>query len=240
MKAICASDMLEAAAYALVGARCRQSYLHDVRGGMQALRSAIELLARAASIQGVDRPLAEKASGLARSAVSKHEKSLVELVNQLAPQGGTAATVNVGELVSDALRFLRNELAAKSITFRAEAAPDVLVFAETDKFRLLILGLISTLVDELAPGGVVDLTVARSDSNALVEFRAAMPCAFIRNPEELLRPPSTVASAFELLLAVTQRWASDHGGRVELSTGSQSPDALRLHYPLAPPDPVAT
>jgi hypothetical protein len=236
MKAIPSINMLEAAAYALVSERCRQSYLHDIRGGLQALHSAVELLVRAANSPGDNPALAEKATALARRAVQKQEKSLVELVNQITPQTEIAGTVNVGDLVSDVLRFIRNDAANKSIAFRLEAAGDVQVLAQPHKFRLLILGLCSTLTDGLAPGSVVDVAVARADSEALVEFRSTMSCAAV-NPEYLWNPAGAMSSPCELLLALTQHWAAANGGRLELSTEPHLPNTLRIYYPLASAEP---
>jgi hypothetical protein len=236
MKAIPCITMLEAAAYALVSERCRLSYLHDARGGLQALYSAVELLVRAAKDPGGNPALAEKAAVLARRAVQKQEKSLVELLNQTTPQSEIASTVNVADLVSDILRFIRNDAASKSIAFRLEAAGDVLILAQPLKFRLLILGLCSTLTDGLAPGSVVGVAVARADPEALVEFRSAVSCAAV-NPEDLWNPAGAMASACELLMALTQHWAAANGGRLALCTEAHLPNTLRLYYPLAPAQP---
>jgi hypothetical protein len=236
MKAISRIDMLEAAAYALVSQRCRQSYLHDIRGGLQALHSAVELLVRAANKPGDNPALAEKAAALARRAMQKQEKSLVELMDQITPPPEIASTVNVGDLVCDILHFIRNDAAGKSIAFRLEALGDVLVLAQPHKFRLLILGLCSTLTDGLAPGSVVDVAVVRTDSDALVEFRSSMPCAVV-NPEDLWNSAGAMSSPCELLLALAQQWAAVHGGRLELSKELHLPNTLRIYYPLASAEP---
>src|SRR5580704_5238722 len=99
------SDVLEAAAYAVVGERCRQAHLHDARGELQTLHSTIELLARAAKTPGENAAMAEKASALAKRALANHEKSLVELLNRMTPHEASMATVNVGQLVSEVLRI---------------------------------------------------------------------------------------------------------------------------------------
>ena len=233
MKAISSIDLLEAAAYALVGERCRQSYLHDIRGGLQSLHSAVELLARAAVSPAENPALAEKASALARRAVQNHEKSLTELLNQLAPIEERAGTVDVGELVAVVLRFIRNDAAGKSINFRFAPSAEVLVVAQPHKFRLLILGLCSALIDAAAPGAVVDVAVARAHLDAMVEFRSSIPCPTIQNPQALWRAGEAVSSAYELLLALTQHWVSVNGGRLEPPTGAHLPNSLRIYYPLA-------
>jgi hypothetical protein len=216
-----------------VGERYRQSYLHDVRGGLQALNSAVELLIRAASAPGENAALAEKASALARRAVQRQEKSLVDLVNQLTLQSEMATTLNVGEMVDDVMRFIRNDSASKSITFRAESAADVFVLAQAHKFRMLILGLSLALTDGLAPGTVVDVAVARAGSSASVEFRSVMPCSSVPTPENLSQADNSSTSLFELIVALTGRWTALNGGRIDLSTEPHLPTALRIYYPLA-------
>ena len=237
MKELSSVELLEAAAYALVGERCRQSYLHDIRGGLQALHSAVELLIRAASAPGENLAVAEKASGLARRAVQKHENSLVDLVNHLTPQCEIATVLNVGEMVNDVMRFIRNDSACKSVTFRLESDADVFVLAQAHRFRMLVLGLSSALTDELAPGAVVDIAVTRAGSSASVEFRSVMPCSSVPSPENIGPKDGARTSLFELLVALSGRWTARNGGRIELSAEPHLPSALRIYYPLASPEP---
>jgi hypothetical protein len=236
MQAISPIDMLEAAAYALVSGRCSLSYLHDIRGGMQALHSAIELLVRAANTPGGNPALAEKAAALARRAILTQEKSLLELVNQITPQTELGSRVDVGDLLSDVLHFIRNDAAGRSITFRLQAAADVKVLAHPLKFRLLMLGLSTTLIDGLDAGSVVDVAVAQSDCEALVEFRSAATYSLV-NPEDLWSPAGARSSPSELLVALTQHWAVANGGRLELSTDPHLPNSLRIYYPRASAQP---
>lgn len=231
MKTLSSIDLLEAAAYALVSERCRSSYLHDIRGGLQALHGAIELLVRAAKIPG-NSAIADKAAGLARSALLNHEKSLFELVDQITPRQASATPVNVGEMVGDVLRFVRNDAAGKSITLRFQESEELHVLAQAHKFRLLVLGLSITLTDGLAAGAIVHVKVTRSGANAVIEFSSIVPCASIPRPEELWHSAAVPPSPSELLLSLTRVWASANGGTLELSAESHSSNAVRLYYPL--------
>ena len=230
MKAITSSDMLEAAAYALVSERCRASYVHDIRGGLHALYGGIELLSRAAKNPD-NGTLAEKAAGLARSALAKHEKSLVDLVDQLSPRQEAAVPVDVGELLGELLRFIRNDVANKSITFRLNTERDIVVLAEAHKIRLLLLGLSITLSDGLDAGTVVDVRVTRSGHYALIEFASVIPSPIIPQLAEIWGSTNPVSSARELLLSLSQAWASSNGGRLELAEEAATSGAVRLYYP---------
>ena len=235
MNAIPSIDMLEAAAYALVSERYRQSYLHDIRGGLQTLHSAVELLVRAAQSPAENAVLAEKASTLARRAVQNHEKSLVGLVNHVTPQREAAARVNVGELVSDLLRFAGNDFASKFIAINLDSSGNVTVLAEPNKFRLLLLGLFAMLADGLQPGAVIGVKITRSAGDALIEFKSDSPATSIPKPEELSLSVNGMSSPNELLLALTQQWVGVHGGTLEFESDvhPHRPAALRLRYPLS-------
>jgi hypothetical protein len=233
VSAISSQDIADAAAWGLVGERCRRAYLHDLRGGLQVFNSAVELLARAANCPGGNAGLADKASALARRSIENHEKMLGEVLNQIAPQREAPTTLNVGEMVGDALRLLRGDFANKSITFRLQSAENVLVIAQAHKFRMIILGLASTLADLLEPGALVEVAVTRLDSKAVVEFKSNLPAPSILNPEQLWNSPDATISLNELLLSVAQRWLSANRGLLELPARTQPPDALRISYPMA-------
>jgi hypothetical protein len=225
------SDVLEAAAYAVVGERCRQAHLHDARGELQTLHSAIELLARAAKTPGENTGLADKASALAKRALAVHEKSLVELLNRMTPHNAAVVPVNVGLLVAEVLRVLRNDALSKSINFRFEAVADVSIEAQPNLFEMVILGLCAMTIDELASGACIAVTVGRLDSHAYVEWKSNIPWPAVRRPEELWHSARAALSPYELILAVAWRWTSANGGRVELPEDPQVRDTLRIYYP---------
>ncbi len=233
MKAITSSDLLEAAAYALVSERCRASYVHDIRGGLQALYGGVELLSRAAKNPDTG-SLADKAAGLARSALVKHEKSLVDLVDQLAPRQEAAVPVNIGELVGEILRFISNDVANKCITFRLHTERDIVVLAEAHKIRFLLLGLSITLTDGLDAGTVIDVNVRRSSDYALIEYASVILSPTIPQLAEIWGSTTPLSSARELLLSLSQAWASDNGGRLELTAEATGSTAVRLYYPAIP------
>jgi signal transduction histidine kinase len=225
------SDALEAAAYALVGERCRHAHIHDMRGELQTLQSSLELLARSAKASGENIALADKATNLARRALANHEKSLVEFMNQVTPHDAAAVAVDVGEMVEGALRSLHNDAAGKSIAISVEAAPDLRIVAQPYRARLLVLGLLAMTIDELPTGAAVAVTLGQADSQVLIEIKSEVSRPAIRSPENLWAgtPPHGVPP-YDLLLAVTSRWASTNGGRVE-SQLSPRPPALRIYYP---------
>ncbi|MDP9082832.1 MAG: hypothetical protein M3N50_03590 [Pseudomonadota bacterium] len=229
MKNLSAEDMLETAAYALIGQRWRDSYLHDLRGALQALHSAIELLVRTAKTPGDNTALAEKASALARRTVAGYENSLVDLLDQLVPTVEVPARVNVGDLLGGILRFIRNEAAKKSITFALAARSDVFALTQAGKCRLLLLGLSAAMIDGLETGAIVDVTVGLRGTHAVIELQSAMPIVDVIDADTLWRAR---ASTYEILLWVTHRWAHANGGGFEVLATAESKSILRIYYPI--------
>jgi signal transduction histidine kinase len=234
MKMISADAMLEAAAYALVGERCRQSYIHDIRGGLQALHSAIELLTRAARTPGENERLADKAATLARRTLANYENMLVELMSQVTPHGESDAVIEVGAVVNDVLQFVRNDASAKSVVFRLQAQPGVFILAPARKFRLLLVGLCSATIDELAAGAVVDVVIARRDMQASIEFSSAMRCPALPSTDQLWRAAGAVLPLYDLLLVLTRRWACASGGALEVSAQPGAGSVVLIRLPVSP------
>ena len=233
MNAVPLGDVLEAAAFALVSGRCRQAYLHDLRGGLQAIHASLELLARSAKIPGENPAVLEKGFALARRAMDGHEKSLTEVMHQITPRQESGISINLGELVGELLRFLTHEASNKSVTFRADVRPDVVVVAQTHRCRLLLLGLCVVTLDGLPPGAVIDVKVGRAQAHALIEFKSDLPCPAIRNPQDLWHTVQVSLSPYELLLALAWRWVDANGGRIETALESGTRNVLRIHYPMA-------
>jgi signal transduction histidine kinase len=223
------TQVLDAAAYALVTERCRQAYIHDIRDGLQALAAAIELLARSA--KAPENPvLLEKAHAIAKRAMATHEQSLVELMQRMAPNDEPATRVNLGEVVHEALRILRNDAIAKSITFRSALAPDMFIAAQAHRCHLLILGLNAMAIDALPSGSSIDVTLVSTGSHALLEFKSALRYSRLPMPTDF-GPGRPAMPPHELLLALTSQWVGLNEGRIELEDGDLS-NALRIYHPL--------
>jgi hypothetical protein len=236
MKSTQPIDVLEAAVYAFVTERYRRSYLHDIQGDLQGIYGGVELLVRAADGRAANASLAEKAAALVKRALQNHEKMLINLVNQVAPGSEQPVVVNMGDLTADVLRFVRSDFASKFVTFRFESAPDVVVLSQAGRLRNLILGLSAAAADELAPDSVVEVDVSRSESHAKLEFRSMKSYrASAKGLEDAWHAGGPASRPDELVLALTQRWMSEIGGRVEL-TGDGLPSTLRVFYPLASSD----
>jgi|GEM_PF-2100667 len=232
-------DILESAAYSLIIARCRQAYVDELQGGLHPIYLAVELLGRTASVAAKNPALLAQSSALAKRAMSIHEKSTVELFKQIMIADNLPSAVNMGAMLDEILRLLRTDLDRKAIAFEFTNSPDIVVQAQAYTLRLLLLGLIAMTIDELSEATNFTLVLTRAEGGALIELQANIDFPLIDMAEMLLT--SDVADSLTpcaLVLAVARQWFTANGGALELP--QCPPVAMRIHYPLASPEPGLT
>jgi signal transduction histidine kinase len=226
-------DVLDAAVQTLINERCRRAYMHDMRGGLQAIYTSFEALARSAKHGAQNAALIDNASSIAKRAMAHHEQALVEIVNQVTGPEDTPAVVNLESLVKQAQQFLRNEALCKGITLGLSGEHDVLVFSKRNKLRSLILGLLALGIDELTAGAELQVELSRVDGYALLELRSELTYNAIREAEDLLCRKPAGLGPHELVLGFARRWIVANGGRVEIHSPGGVQAGLRIYYPLA-------
>jgi hypothetical protein len=214
-------EWLEAAAQSVINRRCREAAIHEVRGGLQALYSSLELLARAAkSAAGAD-ALAERAIAIAKRAMANFEPAMLHVVEALTTHREAEVRVNVGDVVQEVLRFLRNDIANRQLSIETTIAADAEIPGRRDTWRLWMLGLLVTSVDASRPGARLAVAVTRLEQETEIRFRS--------RPSELLRSDAVV-------IAAARAWANSEGGRLELLTPGDAVDGvaeqeIRVYHP---------
>jgi hypothetical protein len=229
-----AGDVLDAAVQTLINERCHRAYIHDMRGGLQAVYSSLEVLARSAKHGTPNTVLIENASSIAKRAMANHEQALVDIVNQVTGPDDAPAVVNLATLVKQAQQFLRNDALSRGIKLSLSGSEDLLVFSQRNKLRSLILGLYALGIDGLPTGADLQVELSPVDGYALLELRSALTYDDIREAEDLLCHEPVDLRPQELVLGFARRWISANGGRVEIHSpvgGRQT--GLRIYYPLA-------
>jgi hypothetical protein len=229
-----AGDVLDAAVQTLINERCHRAYIHDMRGGLQAVYSSLEVLARSAKHGTPNTVLIENASTIAKRAMANHEQALVDIVNQVTGPDDVPTVVNLASLVKQAQQFLRNDALSKGIRLGLSGCEDVLVFSQRNKLRSLILGLLALGIDGLPTGAELRVELRRADGYALLELRSDLTYNDIREAEDLLCHEPVDLCPQELVLGFARRWIMANGGRVEIHSpvGAQQ-TGLRIYYPLA-------
>jgi hypothetical protein len=229
-----AGDVLDAAVQTLINERCHRAYIHDMRGGLQAVYSSLEVLARSAKHGTPNTGLIENASSIAKRAMANHEQALVDIVNQVTGPDDVPTVVNLASLVKQAQQFLRNDALSKGIRLGLSGCEDVLVFSQRNKLRSLILGLLALGIDGLPTGAELHVQLRRVEGYALLELRSDLTYNDIREAEELLCHEPVDLRPQELVLGFARRWITANGGRVEIHSpvGAQQ-TGLRIYHPLA-------
>ena len=232
MKALDEDQILDAAVSTFVNGRCRHAYLHDLRGGLQALSGAFELLVRLERTGKSDPVLVDRASAIARSALANHESAIVEMLKQVVvvPEAEIAGTVDFGELIDEMLQFLRNDIACKQIRLSVDRCDEMEVLAHKHQLRVLLLGLLTLHIDDCPTGAELIVRLERAEGLAVFAVSSiAGP-----HPDSSDAPPSWKAIYPEqVVLECASKWLSRHGGRMELIRAEHSARSeCRVYYPL--------
>jgi hypothetical protein len=240
MKALDEDQLLEAAVNTLVNGRCRRAYLHDLRGGLQAISGAFELLARLARSGKSDPVLVDRASAIARSAFANHEAAIEEMLKQVVPAEEIVGAVDIGELIDETLQFLRNDIACKQLKLTVDRCDELEVLAPKHELRLLLLGLLTVRIDDCPAGAEFIVRLGRAENLAVFAVSSVADphpdSSYAQRSREPIYPGQVV-------LEGASKWLSRHGGRMELmGTEHSARSECRVYYPLrvVVPQPPAT
>jgi C4-dicarboxylate-specific signal transduction histidine kinase len=225
-------DVYEAAARATINERCALAFLHDVRGSMQALFSALELLGRSAKAGGNPERVA-KACDLARRAITRHEKSTIDTLAVLTLQPTDAAAADVGALLRDAVHFLRNDAANKAVRVTVEAPPGLAVWGDRTKLQTVLVGLLAAAIDDLPAGAELALSTERAAADVLLTIGSSAGYDETPNAaQDLFQPPEGRVQPKDLTLLFARRLLAANGGSVRVDAAYGPHGAIYLRYPL--------
>jgi hypothetical protein len=228
-----AGDVLDAAVQTLINERCRRAYMHDMRGGLQAIYSSLELLTRSAK-HGVQNPaLIDGAASMAKRAMANYEQSMIAIVNQVTGPGDPPMVLNLSTLVQHAQQFLRNDALAKQIALGLSGRNDLLVFSEPNKLRSVILGLLALGIDASPTEGELHVELSSAETFAVLELRSQITYDAIRDTQDLPCCERMSLTPQELVLGFARRWLTANGGRMEVPCAGDGRAGLRLLYPRA-------
>ncbi len=228
------SRVFEAAARATINERCASAFLHDVRGSMQALFSAVELLGRSARMGGGDTLRIEKACDLAKRAITQHEKSTMEILQFLTLQNSEATSIDMGSLVRDAVHFLRNDAGNKEVTLNVAIASESPIWAERAKLQTMLFGLLTAAIDSAAPGTELLIGVELIDSHAVVTIGTDAGYGGIRDVPDGVTADALPRSG-ELTLLFARQCLAANGGHLEIDPDVRPDGTIRIFYPSITP-----
>ncbi|HWS68474.1 MAG TPA: hypothetical protein VN325_37370 [Steroidobacteraceae bacterium] len=225
------TDLYEAAARATINERCAPAYLHDIRGSMQALFGALELLGRSARAGGGDLARVEKACDLVRRAINRHEKSIIDALQVLTSRQSMAAVVEVGALTRDVVHFLRNDATNKAIRITVASSQGLNVWADRARLQTLLAGLLTAAIDETRVGGELPISIDRVGDDVAVSIGSHAGYDDIHAAPDLWRRPSLRFQPKELTLLFAREFLAANGGRLTVDHGVQPQGSLTMYYP---------
>jgi signal transduction histidine kinase len=228
-----AGDVLDAAVQTLINERCRRAYMHDMRGGLQAIYSSLELLTRSAKHAVQNPALIDGAASIAKRAMANYEQSMIAIVNQVTGPGDTPVVVNLSTLVQQAQQFLRNDALAKQIALGLSGRNDLLVLSEPNKLRSVILGLLALGIDASPTGAELHVELSSAEAFAVLELRSQVGYEAIREAQDLPCCERVSLTPQELVLGFARRWLTANGGRMVVPCADDARSGLRLLDPLA-------
>jgi hypothetical protein len=233
MNDLLAGDVLDAAVQTLINERCRRAYMHDMRGGLQAIYSSLELLTRSAKHAVQNPALIDGAASIAKRAMANYEQSMIAIVNQVTGPGDAPVVLNLSTLVQQAQQFLRNDALAKQIELGLSGRNDLLVLSEPNKLRSVILGLLALGIDASPIGAELHVEVSSAEAFAVLELRSQVTYETIREAQDLPCCERVSLTPQELVLGFARRWLTANGGRMLVPCANDTRSGLRLLYPLA-------
>jgi len=225
-------DVLDAAVHSLINARCRQAYLHDLRGGLQAVFSSVELLSRAAKRGDADAARLDHITGLAKRAMVNQEQSLLNIVNQITFTPEAASAFDLAQLLREVQQFLRNDAAQKGVGLEIDARLELTVSAPRTPLRSLLAGLIALSIDALPADALLQIDLTQLGNAAVLELRCGRTFRAIRSSMDLLRVVDEQLQPQDLVLSALRRWVLTHRGRIEVGSAAGT-SVLRVCLPLA-------
>jgi signal transduction histidine kinase len=226
------SDLYEVAARATINERCATAYMHDVRGSMQALFSALELLGRSARKNSTDLDRVEKACALAQRAINFHEKSTLEALHILTLQDVDCAEVDVAALMNDVVHFLRNHAANKEVVVSLGGAAAFPIGAERARLQTLLVGMVADAIDATPAGIELPIVVGSEGRFAIVSIGSNAGYTVNDSEGYLGGGPDRQLLPHELTLHFARQFLSNNGGRLEIDAATPPQGSLRLYYPM--------
>jgi hypothetical protein len=222
-------DPHETAARAGVNERCAPALLHDIRGSMQALFSAIELLTRAARSAESDPERLAKCADLARRAAQRHEETTMDVVQLLTMQRSPAKSLDWQALLQNSVEFLRNDLARNDLKARVSGEAGLRVRADRPAMQSAVLDVLTAVIDAMSSGTELIVTVEqRGDCAAAI----ISPVPDLPWMDEVAPTQPAPRDRRALPLLFARRFLLANGGRLEREAGPGHSGALCVLYPL--------
>lgn len=152
-------------------------------------------------------------------------------------------TISVTEHAADVLRLVRQEAKERQLTLELHAPADPVVEADPDRFRQILLNLLSNAVAFTPPGGRVDLIVEEGDGGAWVRVQDTgigipkneLPYIFERL-YRVNKDRSRESGGTGLGLAIVKQLVAAHHGTIHVESEPGKGSRFSVFFPARQPD----
>ena len=204
---------------------------HEIRNPVTAARSLAQLLASDPTA-----PENTEHAGLILGELERVERQVRELLRFARREDYRLEPVDLGEVAAHALQPARPRLDAARVAVALEVAPGVVVRADREHLRQVVVNLIENALDALAETSAerrLEVAVTRRDGRGVLHVRDTGPGI----------PPDALARVFEpffskkangtgLGLAIARRTVEAFGGRI-VAESDRSGASFRVDLPVA-------
>jgi GAF domain-containing protein len=227
-------QILQSERLATIG-RLTATLSHEINNPMQAIRGALAL-----AIEELDDP--QEVAAYIRLSIQESER-VVHLISRMRqiyrPQSDAPETIDLNQVLQEAITIARKELKQQNITIHAKYATELpAVIAIANQLHLVFLSFILNLSDLIgaAGGGELHLRTLALPEAVRVEFFTDLSVETVADLVRVFKPGTTqaeIGTAFSSSLSYDI--ITTHGGAMDLyQRGQQS--VLGIQLPLLPPD----
>lgn len=220
----------------MLAERYRHVYLHDLRGGLQSLQNAVQLLARASLSPGQAGDMTARVAELANRSLSTHEQTIQATLDQLLLVDEPALACDLSEVVRQLLKFLQNEIAVNDLTIKFAPREGLHVRAAPNRLRLVIMALLTVGLDRLPRDTVWELRLFEDEGNARLDLGPTIIPDDLAHELNDAQPSLDDIEAFYhsgLSLRTVRQLLVAQGATIEVISDPGSRAAWRVRYPLA-------
>lgn len=198
---------------------------------LQLIERRLKKLQAAATKKETD-ALAESI-GVCQEEVKRLDGIIAHFLEAIRPRPPDLRETNIGEVLTEELRFQQHELEDRGITVEVEVAGDLpLVMADRDQLKQAFFNINKNAMEAMQPGGVLRIKARADDDNVHLLFGDTGSGIKQADLAKLFEPyHTTKESGHGLGLMIVQRIMREHGGQISIQSREGEGTVVTLQLP---------
>jgi two-component system sensor histidine kinase VicK len=156
----------------------------------------------------------------------------------------SASRADLRSLVMESLRLLKNDLANKGVSLKADLGQqDVVIWANNNQIQQVLVNLITNAADAMPEGGNVEIQLSSSEDSVeirVIDDGLGMDQDVLRGAFEPFFTTKERGKGTGLGLPICQRIVEEHGGRIEIQSELHRGTTVLVHLPHGDPEATAS